>query len=120
MFLMGGAFVGMDDLLKHHKGAHLGFGGENFISDKPRLRDCLIEYGFIPEMISRIGSIIVIPDPRLPDLKEILVSHGGLLTCYGKLWKGMDMELPWMKGALKPWQITGSRQGHLHGECNPS
>jgi hypothetical protein len=91
MFLMGGAFVGLDELKKRPSGSRIGYGGDDGARGLGRLRDCLVEYGLIPELVSRIGSIIVCADPQLPDLVEICTAPGGLVACYRRLWRGMGM-----------------------------
>jgi ATP-dependent protease Clp ATPase subunit len=91
MFLMGGAFVGLDEIRKRPSGGQVGFGGEDGVRGRERLRDCLVEYGLIPELVSRIGSVIVCNDPQLPDLVDICNAPGGLITCYRHLWRGMGM-----------------------------
>ena len=101
MFLFGGAFVGLQELMRQSKGKGMGFSGEESINDRPRLRDCLIEYGFIREFVSRLGSVIVLPDPSRTDLEDILVARGGALSCYGKLWQGMGLEVSLAPGGIR-------------------
>ena len=91
MFLMGGAFVGLDELKKRPPGSRIGYSGDDGGRGLGRLRDCLVEYGLIPELVSRIGSIIVCADPQLPDLVDICTAPGGLVACYRRLWRGMGM-----------------------------
>jgi ATP-dependent protease Clp ATPase subunit len=93
MFILAGAFVGLDQLIAKRRiqPGVIGFGSEQASRPESRLRDALIEYGLLPEIISRIGSIVLFPDPLQEDLKTIVSVPGGLLACYRKLWKEMGM-----------------------------
>ena len=94
MFMLAGAFIGLDELMGKIGGANgIGFGARADHKKASRLRDSLIEYGMIPELVSRVGSIIIFPAPLLKDMVEICSAPRGLLDCYGRLWEGMDMKV---------------------------
>lgn len=94
MFMLAGAFIGLDELMGKRGGSNgMGFGSGDDRKKSSRLRDALIDYGMIPELVSRVGSIIVFPAPLLKDLVEICSAPRGLLSCYGSLWEGMGMQV---------------------------
>jgi len=93
MVFLAGAFVGLDELMGKGGTNKIGFGSGGDSKKASRLRDCLIEYGMIPELVSRVGSIIIFPVPLLKDMVEICAAPRGLLDCYGRLWAGMEMKV---------------------------
>jgi ATP-dependent protease Clp ATPase subunit len=118
MFLLAGAFVGLDELVNKKKGLkRIGYGTGTAQRVEPRLRDCLVAYGLLPELVGRIGSVILVPDPHLEDLVEICISPGGLLSCYRNLWAGMGMVVDIEVGGIKAIAAYGLESGGFARAC---
>jgi hypothetical protein len=109
MFILAGAFTGLQPILegRNRKAEVIGFGGEGASRSESRLRDALVEYGLIPEIISRIGSIVVFPDPFMEDLKEMSLAPGGLLECYARLWSEMGLSVSLTDAAVTAMAAYG-------------
>ena len=100
MFVLGGAFQGLAELMGRQRRGRIGFGTDT-AADRKRIRDCLVEYGLIPELVSRTGSIVLIRDPGFEDMVEICTAPGGVLTCYGRLWEGMGLKVAVTTGGVR-------------------
>ena len=77
MFIVGGAFVGLDEVVANRLGkAKIGFNGEEGSkienwSDYLQTKD-LVKYGLIPEFIGRFASTNVLKNLTKEDLVKIL------------------------------------------------
>lgn len=81
-FVLAGAFSDIADKLRESEKTRtpLGFSGGHGTSDvPPDTRELLLEY-FIPELVNRIGSVIVIPLPSLTQLEQIMTAPMGILA----------------------------------------
>lgn len=79
-FVMGGAFSSISDALAEKTKSPLGFSGEkNGAGTAPDVRELLLEY-FIPELVNRIGSVIVIPPPSHGQLVQIATANEGTIA----------------------------------------
>ena len=93
LFVCGGAFVGLDGLIKKRsKGIALGFGAEA----APELKgeeimkqiepEDLVKFGMIPEFIGRLPVVSVLDQLSVDDLQNILLStKNSLIKQYSKL-----------------------------------
>lgn len=108
LFIVGGAFVGLDKLLKERStGNGVGFGAE--ISDPDQepdlstvLPEDLIKYGFIPEFIGRFGLITYVNDLTEEQLCSIIKEPKNSLVKQYKYLFGLDgINLEFTDDALK-------------------
>ena len=77
LFIAGGAFVGLDKILKNRvQGTSMGFVANvqdrSVNSDNPVVADDLIKYGMIPEFVGRFGSLVTLNDLSKDQLIQIL------------------------------------------------
>lgn len=84
LFIFGGAFVGLDDIIKMRLKGESGLGfGSNAILNKNKLQKDKIlsqvdvkdveKYGMIPEFIGRIPIIVILNELTKENLKDILI-----------------------------------------------
>ena len=81
-FILAGAFSDISVRLRDSAKARapLGFSGGNGASGvPPDVRELLLGY-FIPELVNRIGSVIVIPPPSLTQLEQIMTAPTGIIA----------------------------------------
>lgn len=81
-FILAGAFSDISDRLRDSSKARapLGFsGGNGALGVPPDVRELLLGY-FIPELVNRIGSVIVIPPPSLTQLEQIMTAPTGIIA----------------------------------------
>ena len=64
-FVLAGAFDGLREqiLNGNRHSAGLGFGSGGQMRGRSDIREALVKYGFLEQVVNRIGSIIVLPDP---------------------------------------------------------
>ena len=104
LFILGGAFVGLDDVIKKRtENTTLGFGGnvktkaqikEDELISKVEPHD-LIKYGLIPEFIGRVPICVTLKELDEKALKEILTKpKNALIKQYKKLFEldGIKLE----------------------------
>lgn len=108
LFICGGAFVGLEDiLLKKHGKKSLGFNAEKTVNIKSvKLSDVeptdIINYGFIPEFIGRLPVIAALEDLNEDGLVTILSEPKNALTKqYQKLFAMEGVELNFAEDALR-------------------
>ena len=81
-FILAGAFSDISVRLRDSAKARapLGFsGGHGASGVPPDIRELLLGY-FIPELVNRIGSVIVIPPPSLTQLEQIMTAPTGIIA----------------------------------------
>jgi len=108
LFICGGAFDGMQDILKRKQGENiLGFGQEKKSKDeqKPTLDmvepDDLVHYGLIPELIGRLPIIASLNEISEEDMVRILTEpKNSLVKQYTKLFAIDDVDLTFEEDAL--------------------
>jgi len=108
LFICGGAFDGMQSILKRKQGENiLGFGQEKKSKDeqKPTLDmvepDDLVHYGLIPELIGRLPIIASLSEISEEDMVRILTEpKNSLVKQYKKLFAIDDVELTFEEDAL--------------------
>ncbi len=109
LFICGGAFDGLDEILKKKQGDNiLGFGHEKKTKDEQKTTydmvepDDLISYGLIPELIGRLPIIASLNEISEEDMVRILTEpKNSLVKQYKKLFSIDDVELNFEEDALK-------------------
>lgn len=110
LFICGGAFVGLDNVVRQRKGKKsIGFEsnvvgdttkkiGELLASVQP---EDLLKFGLIPELVGRLPVIATMEELREEDLVRILKEPKNALTKqYIKLFEFEDIKLRFTEGAL--------------------
>ncbi|AEH22887.1 ATP-dependent Clp protease ATP-binding subunit clpX [Thermodesulfobacterium geofontis OPF15] len=111
LFICGGAFVGLDEIIKRRLGkGSIGFGaqiknvkdltlGEILSQVQP---EDLIKYGFIPEFVGRLPVIATLDELTVDDLVRILVEpKNSIIKQYQKLFEMEGVELKFTEKALR-------------------
>ncbi len=109
LFICGGAFDGLNDILKRRLGANtLGFGqAKRSKKEEENLlhmveADDLVSYGLIPELIGRLHVLATLGEISKEDMVRILVEpKNALLKQYQKLFEIDDVTLTFEDEALK-------------------
>lgn len=98
LFIVGGAFVGLDDTVKRRtQGSSIGFARNESLEEQTTevTPDDLVRYGMIPEFVGRFPSIISLEALTKQDLITILSDvKNNLITQYEWLFKqdGVTLE----------------------------
>jgi len=108
LFICGGAFDGLEEILKRKQGANvLGFGHEKKTKDekKPTFDmvepDDLVHFGLIPELVGRLPIIASLSEISEEDMVRILTEpKNSLIRQYQKLFAIDDVELNFEEEAL--------------------
>lgn len=108
LFICGGAFDGLNDILKKKQGENvLGFGQEKKSKDEQATTyhmvepDDLISYGVIPELIGRLPIIASLSEISEEDMVRILTEpKNSLIKQYKKLFSIDNVELTFEDDAL--------------------
>ena len=108
LFICGGAFDGLNDILKRRLGANtLGFGQEKRSKkDEENLlhmveADDLVSYGLIPELIGRLHVLATLGEISEEDMVRILLEpKNSLVKQYQKLFEIDDVKLSFEDDAL--------------------
>ncbi len=111
LFLCGGAFVGLEDIIRRRTGRkRMGFGGELEERDGRRASELLhevqpedlLKFGLIPEFIGRLPVIATLDELDEPALVRILKEPKNALTKqYSKLFDMEGVHLKFTEEALK-------------------
>ncbi len=109
LFVCGGAFDGLEDIIRKKEGANvLGFNQEakSNKNDKNLITkveaDDLVKYGLIPELIGRLHMIATLNEITEDDMVHILTEpKNALIKQYIKLFEMDDVTLKFEKAALK-------------------
>ncbi len=108
LFICGGAFDGLNDILKKRLGSNtLGFGQEKRSKKEEENllhlveSDDLVSYGLIPELIGRLHVLATLGEISEEDMIRILVEpKNSLLRQYQKLFEIDEVKLSFEKEAL--------------------
>ncbi len=108
LFICGGAFDGLEEILKRKQGANiLGFGHEKKSKDeqKPTFDmvepDDLVHFGLIPELVGRLPIIASLSEISEDDMVRILTEpKNSLIRQYQKLFAIDEVELNFDEDAL--------------------
>ncbi len=110
LFICGGAFDGLDKVIKRRTGEKIiGFGSEvksNKVEDKELLRNVeaqdLLKYGLIPEFAGRLPVLVVLDQLDKEALMNILTEpKNALVKQYKKLLEMDDVELEFEADAVE-------------------
>ena len=109
LFICGGAFDGLDDILKRKQGKNiLGFGHDKKSKDEQKPTydmaepDDLVKYGIVPELIGRLPIIASLSEITEDDMVRILTEpKNSLIKQYKKLFSIDNVELNFEDDALK-------------------
>jgi ATP-dependent Clp protease ATP-binding subunit ClpX len=109
LFICGGAFDGLEDILKRKQGDNiLGFGHEKKSKDerKPTFDmvepDDLVSFGLIPELVGRLPIIASLSEISEDDMVRILTEpKNSLIKQYKKLFSIDEVELNFEEDALR-------------------
>jgi ATP-dependent Clp protease ATP-binding subunit ClpX len=109
LFICGGAFDGLDEILKKKQGQNvLGFGQEKKSKDEQKTTydmvepDDLVSYGLIPELVGRLPIIASLSEITEEDMVRILTEpKNSLIKQYQKLFSIDNVELNFEEDALK-------------------
>ena len=109
LFILGGAFEGLDKIVdKRINNKTIGFENisnekENFIKDDKYIEsEDILKYGFIPEFIGRVASIVSLNNLNHSDLLSILKEpKNSLVKQYQKLFELDGVELKFTKESLE-------------------
>lgn len=108
LFIGGGAFVGLSDIIKNRmKGNNIGFGADIRSSDDTNhlehlSPDDLVRFGMIPEFIGRFATVISITDLDKQQLIEILTEvKNNFIDQYTYLFSLDDVELEFSIEAIE-------------------
>lgn len=108
LFIAGGAFVGLDALVKSRvKGTQIGFSGRvKSVDEKPSLDlvnpEDIIKFGMIPEFVGRFPSWVALEELTRADLIEILINiKHSYIEQYQWLFRQDNVTLEFTQGALE-------------------
>ena len=109
LFICGGAFDGLGDILQRKQGDNiLGFGHDKKSKDQQKATfdmvepDDLVSYGLIPELVGRLPIIASLNEISEEDMVQILTEpKNSLVRQYTKLFAIDDVELTFDDDALK-------------------
>ena len=109
LFICGGAFDGLDEILKRKQGENvLGFGHDKKSKDEQKTTydmvepDDLVSYGLIPELVGRLPIIASLNEITEDDMVHILTEpKNSLVKQYQKLFSIDEVELNFEEDALR-------------------
>lgn len=111
LFICGGAFVGLEEIIKKRLGkGSIGFGAEIKSVKDMTLGEILshvqpedlIKFGFIPEFVGRLPVVATLDELSIDDLVKILVEpKNAVIKQYQKLFEMEGVELTFTEGALR-------------------
>ena len=111
LFVLGGAFVGLDKIIEQRIGEKcLGFGADVRSKEERSIGDLLVQvqpddlirYGVIPEFVGRIPVVSGLHELTEDDLVQILVEpRNSLVKQYKKLFEFENVKLKFTEGALR-------------------
>jgi ATP-dependent Clp protease ATP-binding subunit ClpX len=88
-FLLGGAFDGLDEIIRRRMRRAGGIGFNSSSNDNANnsqlLTEALVEYGICRQLLSRCTSIIRLSDPTIDELIRILDFENGILSAYNQI-----------------------------------
>ena len=109
LFICGGAFINLEDIIKHRIGSQtIGFGAnirgknqEQNVINSLEPED-LLKYGLIPEFVGRLPVVTTLHDLEVEHLVQILLEpKNALIRQYQKMFEIEDVELNFTKGGVK-------------------
>ena len=120
LFILGGAFVGLEKIIEQRTAEHsLGFGSNvATMTDEERMQllnqvtpDDLVKFGLIPELIGRMPITVALKDLTRDDLVEILTQPKNAITKQFKASFAMDnVDLQFTNDAIGAIADTAIKQ----------
>ncbi len=109
LFICGGAFVGMDEIIKKRMGtSSLGFHRDEDVQMTPEemmhkiAPEDLVRFGMIPEFIGRLPVISLLDQLQIADLQKILLqTKNAMVKQYSKLFAMDGVRLRFTDDAIK-------------------
>lgn len=107
LFICGGAFVGLDEIVQKRVGKkNIGFGnnsGQEFdLSDNEIMPEDLIQFGMIPEFVGRLPIVSCLKNLNLEDLEKVLTEpKNSIIQQFKKIFKIDNVNLVFTKEAIK-------------------
>jgi ATP-dependent Clp protease ATP-binding subunit ClpX len=103
LFIVGGTFVGLDDIIARRNGQKMGFGTvHKSEEDMDVLPEDLVCFGMIPEFVGRFPLIQKLKRLKVEDLIHVLLEpKNSLINQYKKSFKYDNVELEFDKLALE-------------------
>ncbi|MCX5716980.1 MAG: ATP-dependent Clp protease ATP-binding subunit ClpX [Nitrospirae bacterium] len=111
LFICGGAFIGLEDVIKQRTGKKtVGFGAKVLKASERKISDVLsiaepedlIKYGMIPEFVGRLPVVATLDELDEAALVKILTEpKNALIKQYQKLLSFDNVRLRFTEGALK-------------------
>jgi ATP-dependent Clp protease ATP-binding subunit ClpX len=95
-FLLGGAFEGLEGIIKRRlkKSGGIGFGSSASNSNNSQLlTESLVDYGICRQLLSRCTCIIRLKDPTIDELIRILDFGNGILNSYNQILSPLTVSL---------------------------
>jgi ATP-dependent Clp protease ATP-binding subunit ClpX len=121
LFLAGGAFAGLEEVIQSRIGKHsVGFGAEMRSSEEGRSADLLakvlpedlLAYGLIPEFIGRLPVVATVDDLDKEALVRVLTEpKNALVKQYAKFFEMDGVELMVNEGALDAIAEQAQKRG---------
>ena len=104
LFICGGTFEGLEEIIKRKRGKRLGFAKEEEKEEKEIkiLPEDLIKYGMIPEFVGRIPITATLKELTKDELKRILIEpKNAIVKQYKKIFEMEGIELEFTDDALE-------------------
>lgn len=116
LFICGGAFVGLDELIRRRRGkGRLGFGHAASPSTNQLLRpetEDLLRFGLIPEFVGRLPVVCKLDELTEADLVRILTApKHAMVRQYCKLLSMEGVDLSFSGGALREIAHIATQKG---------
>ncbi len=118
LFICGGAFVGLDDIVKRRRGHQkLGFdaadkAGEHRAFEFPVEPEDLVRYGLIPEFVGRLPVIATMTELTEAELVRVLIEpENSMVKQYQKLLAMERIGLSFTDSALEELAVMARRRG---------
>lgn len=117
LFICGGAFVGLDDIVRRRLGKGvIGFGGRGTRAEGDVLKQVqpedLLKYGMIPEFIGRLPVVSVLDPLTEQDLVRILTEpKNAMIRQYEHLLAMENVKLTFADSALEELARVAMRKG---------
>ena len=120
LFICGGAFVGLDQIVKRRSGGSrkLGFGGDEAAANAaasfefPVEPEDLVRYGLIPEFVGRLPVVATLAELTEEELVRILVEpENCMVKQYQKLLAMESLDLTFTDSAVHELAVMARKRG---------
>lgn len=108
LFICGGAFVGLSDIIEHRLPGKSTIGFHNENTNKTSSKVCtplpcdLHKFGMLPELVGRLPVICTLQELHTDDLRRILdTPKNSIISQYKKLFELTGIDLNFTDGALE-------------------